>query len=94
MLESLQTESDLLQHDQIGTREKRNECNECGKTFSLKQNLIEHKQMHPGEKSHECTECGKVFSRVSSLTLHLRSHIGNTGNNIVITMYNVGWVLD
>ncbi|KAI5941084.1 DNA-directed RNA polymerase II subunit RPB1 [Manis javanica] len=76
MLESLQPETDLLQHDQILTREKPYECNECGKTFSLKENLIEHKKMHTGEKSHKCTECGKVFSRVSSLTLHLRSHTG------------------
>lgn len=63
MLESLQPESDLLQRDQIQTGEKPYECNECGKTFSLKQNITEHKKMHNGEKSHECTECGKVFSQ-------------------------------
>ena len=45
MLESLQPEADLRQHDQIHSREKAHECSECGKTNRKKQGK-EQKNTH------------------------------------------------
>ncbi|XP_069687442.1 uncharacterized protein [Periplaneta americana] len=52
------------------------ECKQCGKRFSLKFNLKLHEDRHLGLKPFACTQCDKRFTCNSSLQKHAVVHTG------------------
>ncbi|KAM4642080.1 uncharacterized protein O3C94_016454 [Discoglossus pictus] len=69
--------SRLVKHKCVDTRERLFACSECGKCFSKASSLNEHKRIHTGEKPFACSDCGKCFSQVSNLNSHKRTHTGD-----------------
>ena len=57
-------------------REKRFECETCGKCFMTKLRLDAHIRIHTGEKPFLCKTCKKGFAHKSNLTMHERIHTG------------------
>lgn len=52
-------------------------CDECGKSFKLKESLKSHQRKHTGEKPYICNVCNKKFARNSGLLYHLKHvHMG------------------
>lgn len=52
-------------------------CEQCGKSFKLKQNYILHQRKHKEQKPYACHMCGRRFLRCSGLSLHLKYiHLG------------------
>src|SRR5207253_1882456 len=56
-------------HEKIHTKYKV-QCDECSKSFTMKDNLKMHKQKFHGEAAFACNECGTMFSRKENLTRH------------------------
>ena len=57
-------------------REKRFECETCGKCFMTKLRLDAHIRIHTGEKPFLCKTCKKGFAHKSNLTMHEKIHTG------------------
>jgi len=60
-----------------------NECNLCGKKFSIRQNVARHiKMVHLHERKHECKECDKKYVDRRALLKHINAfHINNKSQN-------------
>lgn len=54
-------------------REKKFNCEECGKLFFNKRNLTTHLQIHNG-KTFSCEKCSKQFSQKKNLKSHMLVH--------------------
>ncbi|XP_056676386.1 zinc finger protein 391-like isoform X3 [Monodelphis domestica] len=67
------------QYSHCQSRERRYNCNECGKAFQEKGHLKAHYRIHTGEKPYECSECGKTFRSSSHLSDHQKSTHAGTG---------------
>ncbi|XP_060029301.1 zinc finger protein with KRAB and SCAN domains 5 isoform X2 [Erinaceus europaeus] len=63
-----------IKHQKPYSNMKPHQCNECGRSFTLKSHLNQHQRIHTGEKPFQCKECGMSFSWSCSLFKHLRSH--------------------
>lgn len=61
-------------NDNEGRKEKRHECDECGKRFARALALQMHALIHKGEKPFECGNCTKRFTTKLSLKVHMRGH--------------------
>ena len=70
------TEDDRITTDTDTKREKKCQCNFCGKFFSQKSHVDSHEKIHTGEKPFECRFCPKLFSHKSTLEQHERTHTG------------------
>src|SRR5438046_1421279 len=55
-------------------KERRHECDVCGKRFQSPSALKRHKRMHSGEKPFKCEECEKAFSILDNLRRHSAIH--------------------
>jgi len=55
-------------------QEKSWACEQCGKTFKLKQALLRHMVTHTDERPFKCDICEKLFKSARDLTAHQRTH--------------------
>ena len=55
--------------------DKPHTCEQCEKSFTIRQNLTHHICTHTGEKPCKCKLCEKSFSQSSHLKRHLLTHI-------------------
>ena len=64
-----------LKSEQVKTKNKKFQCDDCGlrfyKTAKLK---VHHDAVHKGLRPFVCQECGKAFGRKDSLVKHLEIH--------------------
>ncbi|KAB0363787.1 hypothetical protein FD754_007943 [Muntiacus muntjak] len=58
----------------LHSKEKPDQCKECGKDFSQKVGLSEHLKIYTVEKPHQCNKCGRCFSQRSVLSKHQSLH--------------------
>ncbi|NXF74350.1 ZNF22 protein, partial [Sclerurus mexicanus] len=49
--------SNLVEHQQLQTREKHYKCLECGKSFRQSSHLLTYHQAHTGEWPYNSLEC-------------------------------------
>ncbi|XP_074666539.1 uncharacterized protein LOC141917331 [Strix aluco] len=56
------------------SREKKYECEHCGKVFMCRSVLTHHRRIHTGEKPFKCWDCGKSFKLRGYLLSHQRTH--------------------
>ncbi|XP_055487322.1 zinc finger protein 239-like [Leucoraja erinacea] len=57
-------------------KEKRYECDVCGKAWQCPSELEIHRRVHTGERPFNCSECGKTFKTAHNLKIHRRLHTG------------------
>ncbi|XP_055487689.1 zinc finger protein 829-like [Leucoraja erinacea] len=55
-------------------KEKRYECDVCGKAYQKPSRLEAHRRVHTGERPFDCSECGMSFTRYDKLLQHNRVH--------------------
>uniref|UniRef100_A0A8C2IVQ9 C2H2-type domain-containing protein n=1 Tax=Cyprinus carpio TaxID=7962 RepID=A0A8C2IVQ9_CYPCA len=60
----------------IQAGEKLYTCEQCGKSFSIKDSFRVHLKIHTGVKPYSCKLCGKSFLRKGNLKTHMRVHTG------------------
>ncbi|XP_069833081.1 oocyte zinc finger protein XlCOF22-like [Dendropsophus ebraccatus] len=51
-------------------KEKRFQCEECGKLFLKRSGLVTHRKSHTRGNSYSCSECGKCFGNKAHLVTH------------------------
>uniref|UniRef100_A0A8C4QYX0 PLAG1 like zinc finger 1 n=1 Tax=Eptatretus burgeri TaxID=7764 RepID=A0A8C4QYX0_EPTBU len=77
---SLECTAALLQHLKAhaskpassGHREKRHQCDQCGRQFYTRKDVRRHLVVHTGRKDFACTVCGQRFGRKDHLTRHAK----------------------
>uniref|UniRef100_A0A8C8B467 C2H2-type domain-containing protein n=1 Tax=Otus sunia TaxID=257818 RepID=A0A8C8B467_9STRI len=67
------TEEDTAQPPS-SSRDKKYECEHCGKVFRWSSALICHRRSHTAEKPFKCQDCGKGFWRPGDLRRHQMTH--------------------
>ena len=57
-------------------KQKRDRCEDCGKTFHNRSNFVKHCRAHRGEKTYKCAHPGCGYGRVHSphVTRHENVH--------------------
>ena len=64
------------ENERIHTREKKNECQTCEKSFRKPNELKIHERVHTGEVPFECKLCKKRFKSKTDLGRHEKVHTG------------------
>uniref|UniRef100_A0A803XZ13 C2H2-type domain-containing protein n=1 Tax=Meleagris gallopavo TaxID=9103 RepID=A0A803XZ13_MELGA len=60
----------------MGVWKKKNQCAECGKSFSTDSGIVNQQCIHSTKSPYKCSDCGKCFKWRSHLTRHQRIHTG------------------
>lgn len=70
------TKFSMNRHKVVHTKDKKFECEYCGKRFALYQYLKEHIYIHTNDKPYVCGigGCKKCFRQTGKLSLHRKSH--------------------
>ena len=64
------------QHALIHSEERKYQCSNCEKAFTLPHDLKRHNRIHTGERPFECYKCEKRFRVNAYLKTHLMIHEG------------------
>jgi len=68
---SFYTNSKLKLHMSYHTEERNHVCDECGKSFKIKQHLMHHMESH-GNINIQCEHCDRMFNSQAYYQTHLR----------------------
>ena len=74
--QSFASASNLEDHEQQRTCEKRFSCSYCDYSCNRRGNLEKHVRVHTGEKPYKCEICGSCFKATSDLNVHMLRHKG------------------
>ncbi|XP_047487032.1 zinc finger protein 184-like [Penaeus chinensis] len=59
-------------------KERRFDCEDCGRKFKKRAYLVRHRRLHTGERPYSCDICSATFSQMPNLWYHKRIHTGES----------------
>ncbi|XP_042857173.1 zinc finger protein 467-like [Penaeus japonicus] len=59
-------------------KDRRFDCEDCGRKFKKRAYLVRHRRLHTGERPYSCDICSATFSQMPNLWYHKRIHTGES----------------